>query len=374
MKIVSIENNNENTNTLTLNINGMITVRELLDSAEALRFAPALSASAILTIDGADTEIFLNQLDSMLDLQLTDDSIVEITCFGEVKASAAKVQGSVTVELGGEGVKRKMIIMSGETTVSQVLTSKLAAAFGRSHSELLNMQVFVNDAKAEITSVLYDGDSIVLQERKAGSGACDGEHEVLFIDVTGDEDYMCADSNATLRCFLEHIAPELFGGESVVAHVTAINGESVCSGLVYEMALDNLKMGQIDALEFDLEFPEDLNYEDAEADADDEEAPLTADGVVAAKAAPGKVYVHLEGTSIESPTDSVTLMIVNNKTTVEEVVFTSKVLNKLAMTSAHMREMNFAVNDVNIHNLDATLQDGDVITIKTPKCGSGACC
>lgn len=196
MKIVSIENNNENTNTLTLNVDGMLTVRELLDSPEVLRFAPTLAADAILTIDGADTEIFLSQLDSMLDLQLTDDSIVEISCFGEVKAPAAKVQGNVTVELGGEGVKRKMIIMSGETTVSQVLTSKLAAAFGRSHSELLNMQVFVNDAKAEITSVLYDGDSIVLQERKAGSGACDGEHEVLFIDATGDEDYM--DSHESL--------------------------------------------------------------------------------------------------------------------------------------------------------------------------------
>lgn len=374
MKIVSIINTNNNTNTLNLTIGTPTTIKELFGKAEVKAFAPEATIESIASYDGYDQASM--EAVNMETLSVTDDTVIEITAFGEFKPQtvAAPQQGRVTILAGGGSLSKSVIIINGITTVRQALNDRVANAFDKTRDELQQMKFHVNDEAATLESTLQDGDKIVLEERKAGTDGCEDNYLTL-VDCNGTErGILKEDPELDLESFLDTDAVLENFGENVDGIALIDDIENV-DGVDFSEAADNMidiilesPISNINRVEFfNLEFAAPVEEEPAPADDDD---AVPADGVGAAQNIPavgqatvGPVMVSQGGTS------PIKILVTSGQTTLKDVVMSAKVLNTFAMTEQHMAKMLFSVNDVR-SNLDVVLRAGDTVVVEAPKCGT----
>lgn len=69
-------------------------------------------------------------------------------------------------------------------------------------------------------------------------------------------------------------------------------------------------------------------------------------------------------------TERMEMLIKEGETTLDDLLFSDKVLNKWAMTRGQMGTMSIYVNDVQVYKTDITLHIGDTVNITAPKCGN----
>lgn len=375
MKIISLENTNENTNTLNIKIDEPITVSQLFSKDSVKEFSKAAIIGSITSVDDADASLITHNGDlrGLENYAVTDDTVIEISTFGEKKPDEP-VYGKVTIRTGGGMDSRTVKILHGKTTVSQVLTEKIAAALDRSLDTLRNMHININDTKGTLESVLYDGDVIVLEERKAGSNGAgviqvyDAEGYCRTFDIPAE--------NTTLGEFLESIKDELATDaydpeyeepsfEAVSDYVIEVDGEDV-EGSSFSDLLFDAPARRFEEVTLSLYFKNDDTEDSEDEESEDEE--LVAEGVPAEVPQEaqkcGKVTVHQVGTS------PISMLVKEGETTLADIVFSDKVLNSWAMTQQQMSSMKFYINDTQVFKMDVLLHVGEDIAVEAPKCGS----
>ena len=375
MKIISLENTNENTNTLNIKIDEPITVSQLFSKDSVKEFSKAAIIGSITSVDDAYASLITHNGDlrGLENYTVTDDTVIEISTFGEKKPDEP-VYGKVTIRTGGGMDSRAVKILHGKTTVSQVLTEKIAAALDRSLDTLLNMHININDTKGTLESVLYDGDVIVLEERKAGSN---GANAIHVCDAEGEcKIYAITSENTTLGEFLESIKDELvtddydpeYGDpefEAISDYVVEVDGEDV-EGSSFSDLIFDAPAKRFEEVTLNLYFKNDDIKVSEDASSEEE---FVADGVPAetpqeAAQKCGKVTVHQVGTS------PISMLVKEGETTLADIVFSDKVLNSWAMTKQQMESMKFYINDTQVFKMDVQLHVGEDIAVEAPKCGS----
>lgn len=375
MKIISLENTNENTNTLNIKIDEPITVSQLFSKDSVKEFSKAAIIGSITSVDDADASLITHNGDlrGLENYTVTDDTVIEISTFGEKKPDEP-VYGKVTIRTGGGMDSRTVKILNGKTTVSQVLTEKIAAALDRPLETLRNMHININDTKGTLESVLYDGDVIVLEERKAGSN---GANVIEVYDEGGECNiFDIPAEDTTLGEFLESIKDELVTDDydpeydapdfmAVSDYVVEVDGKDVEGSSFSDLLFDS-PAKRFESVTLSLYF-KDNDIEDSEDVSSEEE--LVADGVPAeAPREPaqkcGKVTVHQVGTS------PISMLVKEGETTLADIVFSDKVLNSWAMTKQQMESMKFYINDTQVFKMDVPLHVGEDIAVEAPKCGS----
>lgn len=376
MKIISLENTNENTNTLNIKIDEPITVSQLFSKDSVKEFSKSAIIGSIASVDDADASLITHNGDlrGLENYTVTDDTVIEISAFGE-KKEEEPAYGKVTIRTGGGMDSRTVKILHGKTTVSQVLTEKIAAALDRPLDTLRNMHININDAKGTLESVLYDGDVIVLEERKAGSN---GASVIQVYDAEGEcRTFDILTENTTLGEFLESIKDKLTTDdydpeydepefEAISDYVIEVDGEDV-EGSSFSDLLFDAPAKRFEEVTLSLYFKNDDTEDSEDEESEDEE--LVADGVPAevpqeAAQKCGKVTVHQVGTS------PISMLVKEGETTLADIVFSDKVLNSWAMTKQQMESMKFYINDTQVFKMDVQLHVGEDIAVEAPKCGS----
>lgn len=371
MKIVSLANNNNSTNTLNIKLDRPTTVGEIFKNASVAKFAAGAAIDSIAAVDNADASLLSRNGDTrgLENYQLTDDSVIELNSFGEYKEEAptAPTKGKVTVSLGGISRPSEVVILDGQTTVAQAITEKFAAANDRTREELLNMRVKINNTEATTASVLHIGDAVVLHNRKAGDhGAYDGNDYTLTVtDANGtSRDYIVDDEEISLEDFLTEEVASDFEDDGIVSSLVFIDDQSVADlrGSVFEAIVKN-PAADYDEVTINLTFKATEEFE-----ADGVEEEFVADGVEPEEAPCGKVELNLGNTN------KIEMLVKDGETTLEEIIFSDKVLGRWAMTRGQMEAMNLFINNVAVYKTDLVLHIGDVIRVSAPKCGDHGVC
>lgn len=354
MKIVSLNNHNTDTNTLNVSFNG--TIAQVLANPAVTQFFSEVSPEDIVSIDGADTSAISGSLG---DIEINDDTVLEVAKFGEATAQPQEVPatGHVFVSIGGGLASKKVLVTNGVTTVKQVLTEKLANAFAMTQSQLQAMNISVNDTSAGLCTVLKGGDTVVLEARKAGSKGAGGSGTYLtVVDANGNEnEFEVENEEESLVDFLDFWLDEdtVEDGLYTVMSIDDQDFDELPESL--KGALLGAPVGHYDRVVIAEEFiPEEDVAEE-----------FTADGTVA-PAQPGSVTVSQAGSC-----QPIKVAITGN-TTVEDVVTSSKVLNTLAMSQEQILGMRFHVNDVEVQ-ATAHLHNGDMVVVSARNCGSKGC-
>lgn len=368
MKVISLNNTNTNTNTLHLTIAEPVTIEMLLKWDTVKTFAPEITINNVVSYDGNDLGALAGAVGN---LSVTDDTVIEIDVYGEHKPQAVStpLQGKVEVIKAGGGLSKNVIIMSGVTTVRQTLNDRIANAFGKTRESLHNMEVYVNDVSASLDTVLKDGDVITLGDRKAGDKGCEGRPCLTVIDGSGcTRDYeIDEDSEDTLEEFLSGVLDDTQVEDGIYT-ISAVDGQA------FESLNDNFQEHVLmsPALDF-----EEVTIEESflpgsvlhTVEGAASEDAVMADGVAGAQAVPAEGVITAGPVIVkQSNTEVAKVMVQSGKTTVRDVVMTSKVLNATGMIDTQMARMQFDVNDVR-STLDQVLRAGDTLVITAPACG-----
>lgn len=366
MKVISLTNTNTNTNTLNLTVAEPVTIDTILGWNTVKEFAPEVTVDNVVSYDGNDLGALAGAVGN---LSVTDDTVIEISVYGEHKPQAVStpLQGKIEVIKAGGGLCKNVIIMSGVTTVRQTLNDRIANAFGKTRESLHNMEVYVNDVSASLDTVLKDRDVVTLGDRKAGDKGCNGP-SITVIDGSGcTRDYeIDEDSEVALEEFLNTVLDETQVEDGVYT-ISAVDGQD------FESLNDNFQehVLMLPALDFEeVTIEENFlpgsvlhNFEDLEEDV------VMADGVAGAQAVPAEGVITAGPVTVkQSNTEVAKVMVQSGKTTVRDVVMTSKVLNATGMIDTQMARMQFDVNDVR-SDLDQVLRAGDTLVITAPACG-----
>lgn len=372
MLIISLENANTNTNTLTLNFGG--TIADIASNAAVQSFFNTTDTETIIgnlvELDGADLSALSTE--DLKDIEVTDDATLSFSLNGEVRQQQVATAGIVKVEVGGCFNSKKVRIKDGVTTVSEALNETVAAAFAKTRTELMNMNMSIDGTEVSCTTVLHDGDTISLQARKAG----DKGAVVTFEDEDGNSLVFETEHDAC-ECIFDAFAREHEYGEFVLSDIVAVNGDTIPEGL-NDRQLSALLAAYDDEVETITlagdSLSDILSNTEAEGEAEGEDDELLdADGVepvaapVQANTSPVGAFGSVTVTqAIGTPTINVGIR--NKVTTVGDILRSDKVLAKFAMSADQLCSLSVAVNDVSA-GLNDKLAIGDVIKVSPRKAG-----
>ena len=344
MIIESSVNTNTNTNKLVIETEGK-TLRDIFD-LEAVNdfFDGVLSDDYISTINGADAEAILSNLDS---IEADPDMHIVVDLFGEVKEEeAVNKAGKAYIACGGGLGKKEVAIVDGKTTVSDIITPSVADYFATTPETLKNYKSYINDDPADMSSVLHDGDNVVLESRKAGDKGA--EFHYTIVDENGDEKRFTLERDEEDMPTFEDVLDEAIERFNLpdITTILAIDDANVDDSL-YDIILSGIAYsGAVVTV--------DVTFEDEEEEV--AEAPV--------KGTVGAVKVFIQGSCQCKP-----MSIVSGVTTLADVVYSEKILNLGAMTKEQAKELIYMVNGVKATD-HTVLNAGDEISMEARKAGS----
>lgn len=360
MKIISLCNENNNENTLTISTDAAITVKELLERQDVKNFfgKESLSSSDIDTVNNISIEL-ISGADTYL---LFPDTEITFTLFGRTSMVQQAVKGTVKVCLGGGLGSKSVLIVSGQSKVSDVLNQAVADAFGTSLGELRNMEVYIasegkeDEVPGTLDSTLMIGDTVVLEPRKAGKHGSRIDITIKS-DVNGNDFFATTVGDESLREAIEGIL--VSEGVDPKISINTINGNHV--GAFAEQLLD----APIDDFVVDgcvtITTSDAFNDLDEEDEAAEDDTPICATGVAPET---GNITVSLGG-----GISAVTMAILPGTTKLSEVLHSNKIKNVFAMSDEQIDAMRVYVNDQEVASTSITLNSGDAVVLEPRKAG-----
>lgn len=390
-----IANNNK---TLVLNITNSITFENLCEREEVLNFFDtdfyeiAGNVTHINTVDVTE----LSGLDSVL-ITPNDEVTVDLEAVGnatEETSTEVPTPGMVTISKCGL-ISKEMPIICGMTKVIDLMTLSTANYFATTVDNLVAMEVYINDVRANTAATLNDGDEIVISERKAGQKGA-GAYRVVTIKDAGSEpvqllvwksDMSAADAvEAFVNAGYNKVIVAIEIGNSCITigsdiwnmikdtSIESIKEVSLLTATALQERLNNVEEELEDVFNDD----DDDDFEDDfESPCDDccgcpqQSATATAND---AQEASGDVLTGPPTGTLSSVTvfyasgcASQEISIVSGVTKLEDVVFSQRMLNLQGMTAEMARGMVYTINEVREHDLSTTLEAGDIIHI-SPRC------
>ena len=376
MKIISLCNENNNENTLTISTDAAITVKELLERQDVKNFfgKESLSSSDIDTVNNISIEL-ISGADTYL---LFPDTEITFTLFGRTSMVQQAVKGTVKVCLGGGLGSKSVLIVSGQSKVSDVLNQAVADAFGTSLGELRNMEVYIasegkeDEVPGTLDSTLMIGDTVVLEPRKAGKHGCDIELTIKS-DTNGVEFTCDVGGGQDLGDAIDEAAH--YNLEDDIYTINTINGNHVgaFANQLLRTPVENFAVGgkvtitTSDSIKI---HDEEVCDEACERCPRNEEAAAEDTPICATGVAPetGNITVSLGG-----GISAVTMAILPGTTKLSEVLHSNKIKNVFAMSDEQIDTMRAYVNDQEVASTNITLNSGDAVVLEPRKAGKHGC-
>lgn len=352
MQIISNTNTASN-NTLNIADTTDMTLFDILSSDSVMEFfdneyGVEDIAEHILSINGADADAIINNIDS---ISAEEDMVIVIDLYGEIEEEQereAHTAGKVSITCGGGLGSKEVAIVDGVTTVNDLLTPSLATFYATTTDNLRNRKVYINDEEATVTSVVRNGDIVVLENRKAGDK---GAMKYTLIDNDGVEYDILSDNEVTYKEVLEAGQDEGLYDEFPV--ITVIDGAEIPDVIYSTVLSGEATDGSI--IEVDCAF----NIQNSVDEEDTAQAP--ARGTI------GQVKVFIQGSS-----QNKLMNIVSGVTTMSEVVFSDKILNLGALTREQAESLVYSINGVQ-SPVNAVLNAGDEISMEARRAGDKGC-
>ena len=168
------------------------------------------------------------------------------------------------------------------------------------------------------------------------------------------------DSDETVAAFLERIG----ANKANLLEIDDQRMNSLKSSAVKDAILESdislYSRMTLQGFTFPSEAPQEFTAEGVSEGASQE---FSAEGVEETPVC-GKV------TLTRGNTERVEMLIKEGETTLDDLLFSDKVLNKWAMTRGQMGTMSIFVNGVQVYKTDITPCIGDIVNVDPPKCGN----
>lgn len=354
MQIISNTNTNTANNTLNITVNEGDTIYDILMADAVMDFFDNEYDSeqiknSILTINGAEAEAILANIDS---INAEEDMVLTIDLYGEVteEERAAHTAGKAFITCGG-GISKEVAIIDGVTTVNDMITPSVAAFCATSVDQLRNRKVYINDSEATTSSVVHNGDTVVLEARKAGDKGCDFSYTVIDADGSRRQVSYNVDEVYSYQDLLDMLREdEIIEEDSAIVKINDVEIPDVLYNAVVTGNAEEDAVVEIDTVFL---VPEE---EDNDVDEDDG-ANAPARGTL------GQVKVFIQGSCQHKD-----MNIVSGVTLLSDVVFSDKILNMGAMTRTQAESLIYSINGVQ-SSVNSVLNAGDEISMEARKAG-----
>lgn len=414
-----MEINAANNTTVIVNFenNAIMTLEQCLNSSQvkalfALQYSLDLLPHLTYYNDIKTEAIPSNRIK---DLEVTEDtSLTFDICFelssvqsDTLMSSNTSAAGIVHLNKGyiEDGISKDVPIINGVTRVRDVISDSVANFFSTTVDNMVAMEVTIDDVKASMSSVLHDGETVRFTTPKAGD-----KGSSVFVNVeirnlskkTVTDVVKIVEAGSSLKDLVDYYKDRTEG----IVHAFSIDGDKLSTNdLVYNASLplytftegisytvilmveeSNTSCGGIcsccnsckedytehedpdycedddyadddyeDEYEDGDEFEEDYNDDVEAADEEDEEDVFDS----AAPGAPGTVTVYYAMGNANATFD-----IRNRLTTLDDIVFSDRMMHLQNINIEQAKGLKYAINDVSVVDIEkAVLYDGDNITI-----------